>query len=177
MSRELRAQEPDDVVRLTPSLEDHSRIAEGVERRLEVRDVGQHDVLAGEVHQEAVVADQSVGRAALREPRVHVRDDEVLDRLRVVALDQKVQRAVDRRIRLPHLEAGLIRQAGVARGVHEAIGLDAGGAEAGGELDGPQPAILEHDAGHHRTDEHLNAGRFDLLLDPAGESHLVGTET
>jgi hypothetical protein len=35
-------------------------------------DVGQHLVLAGEVHQEAVVAHQAVGVALLGQPRVHV---------------------------------------------------------------------------------------------------------
>ena len=40
--------------------------------------------------------------------------------------------------------------------------LDADGAEAGRELDVPHAAALEHDAGHHRADEDLNAGRFDL---------------
>ena len=70
--------------------------------------------LPGEVHQKAVVADQAVVGAALGEPLVDVRDDEILDRLGVVALDEEVQRAVDRGIRFAHLEAGLIGQAGIA---------------------------------------------------------------
>ena len=40
--------------------------ASRVERRLEVRDVGQHEVLAGEVHQEAVVAHQPVAGCLAR---------------------------------------------------------------------------------------------------------------
>ena len=40
-------------------------VCERVERRLEVRDVREHEVLAGEVHQEAVVAHEPVRRAAL----------------------------------------------------------------------------------------------------------------
>src|SRR5688572_6253562 len=49
------AQEPDDVVRLTTSFEDHLCARRWIERCLEVRDVGEHDGLPGEVHQEAVV--------------------------------------------------------------------------------------------------------------------------
>ncbi len=62
----------DDVVRLPTALEHHLRRRQRIERRLEVVDVRQHEVLAREVHQPAVVPDQAVFVALLRQALAHL---------------------------------------------------------------------------------------------------------
>ena len=73
--------------------------------------------------------------AALRQPLVHVLDDQVLRRPGVVAFDEEVQRAVHGRVGFANVEAGFVGEARVARGVDVAVGFDADGAEPRRELD------------------------------------------
>ena len=102
----LRVEEPDDVVRLSPTFEHHLRAGERIERRLDVRHVGQHEIATGEMHQEAVVPHEAIVTASFRQSPVHIGDDKVLCCSGVVSLDDEVQRAVDGRIGLADLESG-----------------------------------------------------------------------
>ena len=64
-----------DVVSLRAPRDDHASGLQGVERRLEMRDVGQHEVPAGKVHQEPVVTDEAVLVTDGSQPGVDVLND------------------------------------------------------------------------------------------------------
>ena len=174
--RELRAEKPEDVVGLRTALEHHPGRAQRIERRLEVRHVRQHEVLAGKVHQETVVTHESVFRPALGEPLVHVLDHQILDRLDVVPLDEKVQRPVHGRIRLANLESGFVGQARIARGIDIPAGRDANSPEASGEVDVLDAAAFERDTGHHSAHDRLNTRRLHLPLHPSSQTDFVVLE-
>ncbi len=90
-------------------------------------EVREHEVLAREVHEPAIVTHEPVFMALGGEPLAHFGDLQVADGAEVVTLDEKIQRAVHRRIQLTHFEASFVTQRGVAGRVHVAIGLNAHG--------------------------------------------------
>jgi hypothetical protein len=141
-----------------------------------VRHVRQHLVLAGEVHQEAVVPYQSVGVALGGQPRVHVADHHRRGQIGVVVFDDEVERAVHSGVGLPHFEAGLVAERGVARGVYVPLRGHAHRAESRGELDVVDAPIRHGHAGEHGPDDRSDARLLNLAFDPAAQPDFVVEE-
>ncbi len=139
-------------------------------------DVGQHEILAGEMHQPAVVPHQPVGRPVGGETLADLLHVQALDGLQVVAFDQKIQRAVHRGLRLAYRQPGFVRQSRIAGGVDEAVGFHSQTPEAGREVDVVHASIVESDVGQHGPHDRLHARSLDLALHPASKPHLVVLE-
>ena len=78
------------------------------------RDVREHEVLPGKCIRKPSWRTSPYASPRCGEPLVNVLDDEVLDGLGVVALDEEIQRAIDRGVRLADFEPGLVAQARIA---------------------------------------------------------------